>query len=72
MVTLLGIIYFCTPTTVTNETRYAWNDFDKTTLERAKVRCGEIWPDTPCLSKFIKRDKIDYHAVCSAKKKGKR
>lgn len=37
---------------------------DSKMLEYAKTRCIKIYTDSPCLKKFIKKDKRVYWAIC--------
>ena len=53
----------CPETVVENRTD-EWNLQDMQTLARAKQRCVEIYPDSPCLKKFIKKDNTTYNAIC--------
>ena len=53
----------CPKTQIENRTD-EWNDYDQQTYERALKRCGEIYKDSPCLKKFIKKDQMTYNAIC--------
>lgn len=65
MLAIVFLLSSCTNTTILeNRTAYAWNEFDMKTIEFAKKRCPEIYPDSPCLKLFIKLDKQDYYASC--------
>jgi len=33
-------------------------------LQQAKARCGEIFPDAPCLKSFEKREENIFWAIC--------
>jgi hypothetical protein len=44
-----------------------WDPSDEKALIRANVRCGEIYPEAPCLKKFYKLDENRYSALCGAK-----
>lgn len=41
-----------------------WTQKDLDTLQTARRRCGEIWPDAPCLKRFEKTKEGQYRAVC--------
>lgn len=41
-----------------------WSDFDESTLNRAKIRCKQLYKDAPCLKKFTKKNKNTYRAIC--------
>lgn len=59
-----AIALACAEPKIVNTTPYPWNDFDKQTLARAKKRCGELYPASPCV-KLIKKYNIqDYSVVC--------
>lgn len=53
----------CEKTIIDNQTK-EWNNQDQVILERALKRCKELFPDAPCLKRFIKRDSTTYRAVC--------
>jgi hypothetical protein len=59
----------CSPTTMINQTKDPWNRFDKTVLQKAEVRCGEIYPDAPCVKSFYKRPEQSYWVICKGEKK---
>jgi hypothetical protein len=60
----------CGTPTINNDTG-TWDKYDQGTLERAEKRCGELYPDAPCLTQFFKsRDKdggINYSVLCGSK-----
>ena len=51
-----------------NKTKFPWNEHDKTTMKYCQKRCGSIYKDAPCLKKFIKFGKQDYHCICGMAK----
>lgn len=53
----------CPETIIDNRTN-EWTPYDMQTLARARVRCGEIYPDSPCVKKFIKKDASTYNVIC--------
>ena len=57
----------CPKTVVINYTKI-WNDLDQKTLDGAKVRCGQKYPQSPCLTKFIKKDVNAYNAICGKRR----
>lgn len=72
---LLAAPVFNCPTTLTyNHSKYPWNVHDKEVVSEAKVRCQQLFLDSPCLSRLIKVDcnelnksndvQICYHAYC--------
>lgn len=50
-------------TVIINNTKI-WSKHDKGVLTKAKFRCSQIYPDNPCLKKFIKVEEHRYKAVC--------
>lgn len=64
---VMMITYSCPMTLVINFTN-TFTEFDKQTLKRAQVRCGEIYEDAPCATTFIKKEELLYQVVCSAPK----
>lgn len=57
----------CPKPEIINSSGYQWNSFDQKTLNRAKVRCGQLYPNSPCVKKFMKTDKMTYQVICGAK-----
>ncbi len=57
----------CAVAVKVNMTQFPWNDFDQESLIRASTRCKHFYKDAPCLKKFVKVDKQDYHAICGIK-----
>ena len=60
---LLLIALSCPATKIVNRTEI-WNERDQDTLDRAKVRCGQIYRESPCLKYFEKTGENAYRAVC--------
>jgi hypothetical protein len=63
----------CIFTMMINLTTFPWNAHDIKTKERVKERCATdpLYKDTPCLARFIKKGKLNYHAICGPKKEEK-
>lgn len=59
----LALASQCPQVLVVNNTK-VWNEDDQKTLDFAKVRCAEIYPDAPCIKKFIKKSDTNYNVVC--------
>lgn len=59
----------CPSTKMLNTSGHPWNDYDKSILAQTKRRCGQIYPDAPCVKLFKKWGKQDYSVVCGAKEK---
>lgn len=56
----------CPKPKIENRTSYDWNSFDSVSLRTAVKRCGEIYRNSPCVKRFIKRGERDYSVVCGA------
>lgn len=59
----LALASQCPKTLIVDNTK-TWNENDKEVLETAKVRCSKIYPDSPCVKKFIKKSDTNYNVVC--------
>lgn len=46
----------------------AWTAVDEDTFRHATVRCGELYPRSPCLVEFRKLDIRRYQAICGGKR----
>ena len=60
--------FSCPATKVENYTN-EWNEQDQKTFDGARLRCGELYPEAPCLKMFRKKDESTYNAVCGEKVK---
>lgn len=58
----------CSKIIVINDTGI-WTDFDQKTLEAAKVRCGQLYKNSPCLKLFKKIEDKTYSAICGGYEK---
>jgi len=56
----------CPKTLMDNQTNFKWTAHDYKTLEYAKKRCVEIYPDSKCVKYFKKWGKQDYSVICGA------
>jgi len=54
----------CPVTKIEGDKEYGWTAFDKQTLARAKKRCAELYPRSPCVKIFRKIAKQDYQVIC--------
>ena len=61
---LLGLTG-CPKTLVINHTG-AWEKIDQISLNNAQRRCGEIYSKSSCLKTFIKKEKLNYIAICGS------
>ncbi len=69
MNTLMLIVSLsCPATKMINKMDFPWNAYDSTMLEYARNRCPKVFPDAPCVAKFIKHDKQGYSVICGEKK----
>lgn len=57
----------CALAILINLTQHPFNNTDLKHIVTAKSRCGQIYKDSPCLKKFIKREKKVYWAICGKK-----
>lgn len=64
---ILSIALSTCPTTVIVNKTEDWNPQDQGTLDRATVRCSQIYSDAPCLKVFTKKETNAYTAQCGAK-----
>ena len=62
MISGLGI-YECPATIIENRTD-TWVEYDQNSMLRAKKRCVVHYPDAPCLKTFIKKEELNYYAIC--------
>lgn len=56
---------FCPVVIMVNLTALPWTELDNRNLVVAKSRCSELYPNSPCLKKFIKKDRGVYNAICT-------
>jgi hypothetical protein len=62
--TLLAIGLMCPHTAHVNKTDEPWNDYDKKIFLQVQKRCGQIYPDAPCVKLFRKFDTQSYTVLC--------
>jgi len=48
-----------------------WDERDKQVMKEAQQRCGEIFPDAPCLTKIVKTAENSYNIYCGAENESK-
>lgn len=53
----------CAATTIINQTP-EWIQQDAAALNRAQLRCQDIYPESPCLRVFKKLEPSVYSAIC--------
>lgn len=63
-IALLFLSLSCPETTFTNLSNEDWNDRDMSEYESTKERCGEKFPNSPCVKKFIKVRPLVYRVIC--------
>ena len=59
----------CPKTVIVNATNLKWNKYDDQALSDAKKRCGELYPDAPCVKLFRKFNFQSYSVICGAENK---
>ena len=59
---LVGLV--CPQTVQVNKTSEPWNDHDAKILQTVKKRCGELYPEAPCVKLFRKFDSQSYTVLC--------
>jgi hypothetical protein len=62
---ILKLALVCAATVIVNHTD-VWDEQDKAVLKQASTRCGEIFPDAPCLKKIVKLEDNSYQIYCGA------
>lgn len=61
-------------TVICGATQFVYSDgatkavLDAWTLKRAKVRCGQLYPNSPCVKKIEKKPGPHYNVTCSGAK----
>jgi hypothetical protein len=63
----MKLLLACAATIIVNHTK-VWNKHDQHRMEVSKQRCAELFPDAPCLKKFIKLNEQRYQVLCSQSK----
>jgi hypothetical protein len=67
----MGLLAFvamsCPQVIMINRTNFEWNEHDRVTKATCSRRCPELYPEAPCLKRFIKLDKQDYYCGCGEK-----
>lgn len=58
----------CATTKVVNHTK-VWSKNDERALNGAKVRCGQIYPNSPCVRTFYKMEENRYRVICGHEEK---
>jgi len=64
VIMFVGIFFLCLPTGAIENFTKVWNANDQLAFERATMRCKQVYPDYPCLKKFIKLDEHRYMVKC--------
>lgn len=67
MLTTLILAAACAAPTVELRTNHPWTGRDQAAYERAVLGCGEHYPASPCLRRFIRVRPGQYHAVCGSR-----
>lgn len=58
------MLFLCLPSGAIENHTKTWTKQDQASFERATVRCKELYPDYPCLKKFIKVEEHRYKVKC--------
>jgi hypothetical protein len=61
----LAVAPMCPSPLIINHTK-EWTTFDAKTLARAKIRCGQLYPNSPCVQTFMKTKPLTYQVICTA------
>jgi hypothetical protein len=60
------LAFLCPAIIIVNLSGQPWNDLDQKNLDVAKYRCAQIFPNSPCVKKFIKKEGRTYNVVCTS------
>lgn len=63
MIFLLTLMLSCPLVKIVNKTD-TWTDRDQKTLEKAFIRCGELYKKSRCLKVFTKYPNNHYSVIC--------
>lgn len=63
---MINVALICVYTVIVNHTD-TWTARDQQVMEEAQKRCGELFPDAPCLTKIVKRAEQSYRLHCGGK-----
>lgn len=58
----------CPKPIIYDMTDLPWEDIDDETFNISKKRCAQLFLNSPCLIKFIKKKERGYNAICGAKR----
>jgi len=54
----------CPDTIFENRSKFNWNKEDWKVYKIATKRCGELYKESQCVKRFIKKTDMDYSVVC--------
>jgi hypothetical protein len=63
-----AVTNMCPSTRIINKTNRKWEKRDTEVLKSAKRRCGQKYPNNPCLVEFRRYDNYHYEAICGGEK----
>lgn len=63
---LLAAALSCPPIIQENQADNKWSNHDRKILESYKARCGEVFPEAPCVAMIVKREARVYWVICGA------
>lgn len=57
----------CPKVEIIDLSKLPWDEDDQNNLAIATKRCSQLFIQSPCLKKFIKKKKLTYNAICGTK-----
>jgi hypothetical protein len=63
--------HVCMAITLENVSPEPWNAYDFDRMNYSVRRCGELYPDAPCLRLWRKYEHQQYTAICGAERGAK-
>jgi hypothetical protein len=61
----LALTISCMTTIFENKTKFPWNENDEWNYQTALPKCQKLYPNSPCMKKFIKQGERDYRVICT-------
>lgn len=61
----IALALSCAEPKLINASKEPWTKFDRKTIQTAKVRCGQIYKESPCVKVFKKTRPRTYVVVCT-------
>jgi hypothetical protein len=63
---ILATQLYCPKTRLYVPDGHTVTQLDLETVKRAKVRCFELYPESPCAKYVSRKGLLDYHVVCGS------